>query len=59
MSYSDKIKALFTSRRFQATVGSVLAVVFQDMLGMSLEQSLTLVAVIQSWVVSDTMRPTI
>ena len=59
MSYSDKIVALFKSRRFQATVGSVLAVVFQDLLGLTPEQALTLVAVIQTWVVGDALRSTV
>ncbi len=58
MSYTSKIKAMFLSRRFQATVGSVLVVIFQDLLGVTPEQALTLVAVIQTWVVGDALRTT-
>jgi hypothetical protein len=58
MSYFDKFKALFVSRRFQATVISVLTVVFQDILGLSAQEALVLVGIFQSWVVGDSISKT-
>ncbi len=54
----DKFKALFESRRFWATVASVLSVVFQDVLGLSPEQALVVVGVLQSWVIGDSLNKT-
>jgi hypothetical protein len=58
MSYVDKIKAMLVSRRFQATVASVLTVVFQDILGLTIEQSVMVVGIVQSWVVGDSITKT-
>ena len=55
----DKFFALFSSRRFWATVASVLSVVFQDVLGLTPEQALVLVGVLQSWVVGDSLNKTV
>lgn len=58
MNYADKIKSMFTSRRFQATVASILTIVFQDVLGLMPEQALVLAGIIQTWVVGDALRTT-
>jgi hypothetical protein len=42
----DKILSLFESRRFWASIGSVLAVVFQEVLGLSGDQALVLVGIL-------------
>ena len=55
----DKFKALFESRRFWATVASVLNVVFQDVLGLTPEQALVVVGVLQSWVIGDSLKTTV
>ena len=59
MTYPEKLKAMLVSRRFQATVASVLTIVFQDIIGLTLEQSVVIVGVIQSWVVGDAINKTV
>jgi phosphate/sulfate permease len=59
MTYIEKLKALIHSRRFQATIASVLTVVFQDILGLDLQSSLIVVGAIQSWVVGDSISKTV
>lgn len=54
----NKIKALFQSRRFYAAVGGVLQVVFQDVLGMTPEQSLVVAGLLATWIVGDSMKKT-
>ena len=54
----DKIGALFTSRRFWATVGSVLTVILQDVIGLTPEQALVVVGILQSWVIGDSLNKT-
>lgn len=59
MSYVDRLIAMLKSRRFQATIASVLTVVFQDFIGLTLEQSLVIVGIVQSWVIGDAVRKTV
>ena len=54
----NKFTALFKSRRFWASVGSVLAVVMQETIGVTIEQSLVIVGVFQSWVIGDSIKKT-
>lgn len=54
----DKIQALLKSRRFIAAVSGVLVVVFQDVLSLTEEQAVTIVGVIASWIVGDSLNKT-
>ena len=58
MSFSEKVKALFGSRRFWAAVGAVLEVVFHDLAGLTAEQSMVVAGILASWVVGDSIQKT-
>lgn len=58
MTYTDKLKALVRSRRAQATAGSILAVLFHDVLGLTFEEAAVIAGAIASWVWSDARRET-
>lgn len=53
-----KTLGIFQSRRFWAAVGGVLAVVFQDAVGMTPEQAQTVVGIIMAWIVGDSLNKT-
>ena len=54
----QKIKDLVKSRRFWAAVGGVVVVALQDVLGLEPATANTIVAVIVSWIVGDSLRVT-
>jgi hypothetical protein len=54
----QKVKDLFRSRRFWAAVGGVVVVGLQDVLGLEPATANTIVAVVVSWIVGDSLRTT-
>ena len=54
----QKIKDLVKSRRFWAAVGGVIVVGLQDVLGLEPATANSIVAVIVSWIVGDSLRST-
>ena len=54
----QKVKDLLKSRRFWASVGGVIVVCLQDVLGLEATTANSIVAVIVSWVVGDSLRST-
>ena len=54
----QKIKDLVKSRRFWAAVGGVVVVGLQDVLGLDPTTANSIVAVIVSWIVGDSLRVT-
>jgi hypothetical protein len=56
---SNKVQALFTSRRFWIAIGGVAFVAFDGLgLGLTEEQTTNLIIVLGSWVVGDSIRKT-
>ena len=53
-----KIKDLVKSRRFWAAVGGVIVVGLQDVLGLEPATANSIVAVVVSWIVGDSLRTT-
>ena len=53
-----KIKDLVKSRRFWAAVGGVIVVGLQDVLGLEPATANSIVAVVASWIVGDSLRTT-
>ncbi len=53
-----KIKDLVKSRRFWAAVGGVVVVGLQDVLGLEPATANSIVAVVVSWIVGDSLRTT-
>jgi hypothetical protein len=54
----QKVKDLLKSRRFWASVGGVVVVGLQDVLGLEPATANSIVAVIVSWIVGDSLRST-
>ncbi len=54
----QKIKDLVKSRRFWAAIGGVVVVGLQDVLGLDPATANSIVAVIVSWIVGDSLRVT-
>ena len=54
----QKIKDLVKSRRFWAAVGTVVVVGLQDVLGLDPTTANSIVAVVVSWIVGDSLRVT-
>ena len=53
-----KIKDLVKSRRFWAAVGGVVVIGLQDVLGLEPATANSIVAVVVSWIVGDSLRTT-
>ena len=58
MSFTEKIKAAFNSRRFLLALAGVLAVLLNEQIGLSQEVSTQLAAIIIAWIVGDSLRKT-
>ena len=54
----DKLLSLIESRRFLTAFGAVLIVVFQDVAGLDEQQATTLVGILATWIVGDSIKKT-
>ena len=54
----NKFTSLIRSRRAQATVSGILIVLFRDTLGLDAGTATTIVALLMSWVVGDSLKNT-
>ena len=54
----SKLVSLFRSRRAQATASGILIVLFRDTLGLDAGTATTIVALLMSWVVGDSLKNT-
>ena len=54
----DKVTALFKSRRFYAAVSGVVIIIFQDLLGMTPDQAVTVTGLFIAWIVGDSLKKT-
>jgi hypothetical protein len=59
MKFSDKLLALVKSRRFLLGVAGVAAVACKELFGMDEQQVLAIAGIVVSWIVSDSVRPTV
>lgn len=57
-SWFSKILALPTSRRFVALVAALLVVFLQDVFGLTEVQAASIVGVISSWILGNSISPT-
>jgi len=56
--WTEKILAMLQSRRFQLLIVGILVIFFQDVLGMTEEQSSTVAQMIMAWIVGDSLLNT-
>ena len=54
----NKFLGVVVSRRFWAAVMGVILILFTDVFGMTEEQAQTIVALIMSWIVGDSLNKT-
>ena len=58
MSFVEKLKTAFNSRRFLLALAGVLTVLLNEHLGLSQECAMQLSAIIIAWIVGDSLRET-
>jgi len=57
-NFVDKLLGVLISRRFWAAVMGVLLILFTDVFNLTEEQAQTIIALIMSWIIGDSVSKT-
>ena len=57
-NFVDKLLGVLISRRFWAVVMGVLLILFTDVFNLTEEQAQTIIALIMSWIIGDSVSKT-
>ena len=54
----DKIRSLFSSRRFLAALAAVTVVILRDHIGLTEEMAMQITGIVMAWILGDAYRET-